>query len=79
LSRGRAVVWPLAFVVGYFGSPNPTLVARAESLALAPTRVAVLVVGLVVAYELAIVVKDWREGAAEASEDADDGDDGDTL
>ena len=79
LSGGRAVVWPLAFVVGYFGSPNPTLVARAESLALARTRVAVLVVGLVVAYELATVVKDWREGPAEASEDADDGDDGDTL
>jgi sec-independent protein translocase protein TatC len=61
LSRGRALVWPLAFVVGYFGSPNPTLVERVDALALPVEQVAVLVVGLVVGYELAIVVRDWRE------------------
>ena len=62
-SRGRALVWPLAFVVGYFGSPDPTLVTRVEALALPVRQVAVLVVGLVVAFELFVVVRDWREGS----------------
>jgi sec-independent protein translocase protein TatC len=70
LSRGRALVWPLSFVVGYFGSPNPTLVERAEALALPVEQVAVLVVGLVVGYELAVVVQDWRE--ADEVEESDD-------
>ncbi|MEF8850961.1 MAG: twin-arginine translocase subunit TatC [Haloarculaceae archaeon] len=63
-SRGRALVWPLAFVVGYFGSPNPTLVTRVSELALPARQVAVLVVGLVAAFELFVVVRDWREGSA---------------
>jgi sec-independent protein translocase protein TatC len=71
LSRGRALVWPLAFVVGYFGSPNPPLVERVETLALPVEQVAVLVVGLVVGYELAVVLKDWREGA-EVEEEPDE-------
>jgi sec-independent protein translocase protein TatC len=62
-SRGRALVWPLAFVVGYFGSPDPTLVTRVEALALPARQVAVLVVGLVVAFELFVVIRDWREGS----------------
>ena len=72
LSRGRALAWPLAFVVGYFGSPNPTLVQRVEALALPVEEIAVLVVGLVVFYELAVVVRDWREGDDEVAEPPDE-------
>ena len=72
LSRGRALVWPLAFVVGYFGSPNPTLVERVDAIALPVEQVAVLVVGLVVGYELAIVIRDWREDDDDEDEEADE-------
>jgi sec-independent protein translocase protein TatC len=71
-SRGRALVWPLAFVVGYFGSPNPTLVTRVDEFAVPAPQVGALVVGLVAAFELFVVVRDWREdtGVDEAADDS---------
>jgi sec-independent protein translocase protein TatC len=49
LSRGRALTYPLALLVGYFGSPDTSLIARVDAVDLAPLRVGLLVVGLVVA------------------------------
>ena len=58
----RIPVWLGAVVVGYFGSPTPTLVTAARDLALSPTRAALVGVGLVVLYELFVAVLRWREG-----------------
>ena len=66
LTRGRALAWPLFLVVGYFGSPDPALLARVEALALAPTRAGLLVVGLVVGFELFVAALDWRERRGES-------------
>ncbi|QGA81299.1 twin-arginine translocase subunit TatC [Halomicrobium sp. LC1Hm] len=57
----RIPVWLGAVVVGYFGSPTPTLVTAARDLALSPTRAALVGVGLVVLYELFVAVLRWRE------------------
>ena len=58
----RIPIWLGAVVVGYFGSPNPTLIDLARDLALAPTRAALVGVGLIVLYELFVAVLRWREG-----------------
>ncbi|ACV47126.1 MULTISPECIES: twin-arginine translocase subunit TatC [Halomicrobium] len=62
----RIPVWLGAVVVGYFGSPTPTLVTAARDLALSPTRAALVGVGLVVLYELFVAVLRWREGDDDA-------------
>ncbi|PSQ42475.1 preprotein translocase subunit TatC [Halobacteriales archaeon SW_7_68_16] len=63
LTRGRALAWPLSLVVGYFGSPDPVLLRRAEALALGPLSIALVVVGLAVVYELSVVALRRRENA----------------
>jgi sec-independent protein translocase protein TatC len=60
LARGRALAWPLFLVVGYFGSPNPVLLRQVETLSFGVPRVALVVLGVVALYELAIVIRDWQ-------------------
>jgi len=60
LARGRALAWPLFLGVGYVGSPDPVLLRRVEALNFGVTRVALVVLGVVALYELAIVVRDWQ-------------------
>jgi sec-independent protein translocase protein TatC len=59
----RIPVWFAAVVVGYFGSPDPTLVLVAEDLALPPMLSVAVGIGLVVLYELFVAILHWREGS----------------
>jgi len=58
----RIPIWLGAAVVGYFGSPDPTLVIAAENLALPPAQAGLVAVGLIVLYELFVAVLRWRGG-----------------
>ncbi|CCQ33027.1 Protein export [Halorhabdus tiamatea SARL4B] len=58
LRRLRPPVWLLSIVVGYFASPEPFLLDRANEIALAPVEAGGLAVGLIVAFEVALAV--WR-------------------
>ena len=58
----RVPVWFAAVVVGYFGSPDPTLVLLAENLALPPMLSVAVGIGLIVLYELFVAILRWREG-----------------
>jgi sec-independent protein translocase protein TatC len=61
LARGRALAWPLALVVGYFGSPDPVLLVRVRALEFGLVRVGLVVGALVVLYELTTVGLARRE------------------
>jgi sec-independent protein translocase protein TatC len=57
----RLPVWLLAVVVGYLGSPNPTLVTRLDVAALSPALSAAVAVAVVGVYEVGMAVGRWRQ------------------
>ncbi|MFB6139053.1 MAG: twin-arginine translocase subunit TatC [Halosimplex sp.] len=59
LARGRVAVWPLSLFVGYLGGPDPALIQRVNVLDLSATGGVGVAVGLIVAYEAALVALDW--------------------
>jgi len=58
LFRLRAPVWILSLTIGYFASPEPFLLDRANEIALAPIQAAALAGGLIVAFEVTLAI--WR-------------------
>ncbi|WP_136688817.1 twin-arginine translocase subunit TatC [Halorhabdus amylolytica] len=58
LFRVRTPVWIVSLVIGYLASPNPFLLDRAGTVGLEPIEAAALTVGLIVTFEVALVV--WR-------------------
>ena len=73
IDDARIPIWLGAVVVGYFGSPEPTLVIAAENLALPPVQAGLVAVGLVVLYELFVAGLRWRASGEEVAEQASDG------
>jgi len=72
VDSARIPIWLGAAVVGYFGSPNPTLVIAAENLALPPVQAGAVAVGLVVLYELFVTGLRWRAGKSDDGEAGED-------
>ena len=66
-ARYRLLVWPAALLVGYFGSPDPVLLQRVDAVDLATVEAAAAALGIVVAFELAVIALRWREGGDEAA------------
>jgi len=64
IRRARPLVWPLALLVGYVGSPDPVLLRRVDAIDLPPVQAVLIVVGLIAAFEVAIVALRWRENRA---------------
>jgi sec-independent protein translocase protein TatC len=61
LRRVRLPVWAVAIVVGYLGSPDPTVFRLLSEVSL-PTTVAVgVAAALVIAYEGGLLVAKWRD------------------
>jgi sec-independent protein translocase protein TatC len=60
VARVRLPVWLLAVVVGYLGSPNPTLLARLDVASLALPQAAAVGVAVVGVYEILLAVLKWR-------------------
>ncbi|MFB6128825.1 MAG: twin-arginine translocase subunit TatC, partial [Halorhabdus sp.] len=58
LRRLRAPVWIISLTVGYFASPDPFLLDRANEITLAPVEAAGLAAGLIVAFEIMLAI--WR-------------------
>jgi sec-independent protein translocase protein TatC len=58
--RVRLPVWLAAVVVGYLGSPNPTLLARIDVVSLALPQAAAIGVAIVGVYEVVLAVLKWR-------------------
>jgi sec-independent protein translocase protein TatC len=61
----RYPVWIGAAIVGYLGSPTPTVFQYADRVSLASTEAAIVALALVGLYELAILGLRWREPASE--------------
>ncbi|WP_276273332.1 twin-arginine translocase subunit TatC [Haloarcula litorea] len=67
LRRARLPVWGVAIVVGYLGSPDPTLFRIVNSFSVAPTLAAAVAAGLVLVFEGGLLVDRLRgdDGADE--------------
>ena len=60
VARVRLPVWLAAVVVGYLGSPNPTLLARVDVVSLPLPQAAAIGVAIVGVYEVTLAVLKWR-------------------
>ncbi|EMA35021.1 twin-arginine translocase subunit TatC [Haloarcula japonica] len=58
----RLPVWAVAIVVGYLGSPDPTLFRLVNQFSLPRNAAIAVAVGLVLLYEGTIAVARWRSG-----------------
>jgi sec-independent protein translocase protein TatC len=70
LRRVRLPVWTVAIVVGYLGTPEPRAVELIERVPLTQVEAGGLAVGLVVAFEVGLLVARWRSGGDEDDDDA---------
>ena len=68
LRSGRLVVWAVAIVVGYLGSPDPTLFRILDDVGIARNAAISVAAGLVILFEGSLLVARWRRGQSADAE-----------
>jgi len=68
LRRARLPVWLVAIVVGYLGSPDPTLFRLVDQFSLSAELAIGVAVGLLLVFEGSLLVARLRGGDAEVTE-----------